>query len=90
MADDVAGGGTALAFAGATVPVLDAEELEYTREVIRPHRDAAAFEDFPTVFTCLFGDDAAKRVGYPPLGLSHRAGCALALAEAKGNGPQHK
>lgn len=42
-----------------------------------------AFEDFPTVFTCLFGDEAAKRVGYPPLGLSYRAGCALALADAR-------
>ena len=75
--------GRALAFAGADEPVLDGEDLAYTREVIRPHLQAAAFEDFPTVFACLFGDDAAKRVGYPPLGLSRRAGFALALAETK-------
>ena len=74
--------GNALAFAGATEPELNDEETEYTREVIRPHLTAPVFEDFPTVFICLYGDQAAKRVGYPPLGLSHRAGCALALAEA--------
>jgi hypothetical protein len=75
--------GRSRAFAGATTPALDAEELAYTREVIRSYLDAAAFEEFPTIFTCLYGDQAARRVGYSPLGLSPRAGCALALAEAR-------
>lgn len=75
--------GTARAFAGATTPALDEEELAYTREVIEPHLDCRAFEDFPTAFTCLYGDEAARRLGYPPLGLSSRAGCALGLAEAR-------
>ena len=72
--------GRALAFAGAPSPALDAEDLAYTREVIGPHRDS---EDFPTAFACLFGDAAARRVGYTPLGLSPRAGIALALSEAR-------
>ena len=72
--------GRALAFAGATGPTLDAEELAYTRAVIEPHRDT---DDFPTAFACLYGDAAARRVGYTPLGLSPRAGVALALAEAR-------
>jgi hypothetical protein len=71
--------GRALAFAGAAGPALDAEDLAYTREVIGPHRDS---DDFPTAFACLFGDAAARRVGYTPLGLSPRAGIALARAEA--------
>jgi hypothetical protein len=72
--------GRALAFAGVTGPTLDAEELAYTHEVIGPHRET---DDFPTAFACLFGDAAARRVGYTPLGLSPRAGVALALAEAR-------
>ena len=77
--------GRALAFAGATGPTLDAEELAYTRAVIEPHHDT---DDFPTAFACLFGDAAARRVGYTPQGLSPRAGIALALAEARaGNVP---
>jgi hypothetical protein len=72
--------GSARAFAGAKEPALDADDLAYTREIIRPHLDALAFEDFPTVFACLFGDEPACRVGYPPLGLSNRA---LALQESR-------
>ena len=75
--------GAALAFAGASEPVLSAEDLEYTREVIRPYLDASVFEESPTVFACMYGDEAARRVGYPALGFSRRAGCALALAEAR-------
>jgi hypothetical protein len=51
--------------------------------VIRAYRDT---RDFPTIFTCLFGDEAARSVGYPPLGLSPRAGLALACEEARQRG----
>ena len=59
--------GLALAFAGAIEPYLDADDLAYTREVIQPYLDS---EHFPTIFACLYGDEAAKSVGYEPLGLS--------------------
>ena len=68
--------GYAMARAGCTTPVLDADDLEYTRTVITPHLDA---HDRATVIACLFGDPAAAALGYPPQGLSNRAGLALAL-----------
>lgn len=70
--------GRAAAFAGAT-QLLDADELAYTRAVVTPHLDTTAF---PTAFACLYGDDAARSVGYAPLGLSAGAGYALALDDA--------
>lgn len=72
--------GYAMARAGCTQPALEAEELEYTREVIAPHWDATAY---PLVFACLFGDEAASTFGYAPMGLSLRAGFALALYDAR-------
>jgi hypothetical protein len=72
--------GLANVFAGAQAARLDPEDLDYTAEVILPYRDT---RDYPTIFACLFGDAAARSVGYPPLGLSHRAGLALAHAEAR-------
>jgi hypothetical protein len=72
--------GYAMARAGCTQPALEAEELEYTREIIAPHLDAT---DYPLVFACLFGDEAASTLGYAPMGLSPRAGFALALHEAR-------
>jgi hypothetical protein len=72
--------GLANTFAGAQPSPLDPEDLDYTAEVIRPYRDT---HDYPTIFACLFGDAAARSVGYPPLGLSQRAGLALAHAEAR-------
>jgi hypothetical protein len=65
--------------AGCQWPVLDQEEIEYTREAIRLHLDA---RDMPTAITCLFGDVAARSLGFPCLGLSNRAGLALALHDA--------
>ena len=73
--------GYAMARAGCTTPSLDAEDLAYTRAVIEPHLDAA---DRATVIPCLFGDAAATALGYPPQGLSDRAGLALALSERTG------
>jgi len=75
--------GLALAFAGATEPALDPDDLHYTREVIQPYLDS---QHFPTIFACLYGDEAAKSVGYEPLGLSTKAGYALALADVQQSG----
>lgn len=71
--------GFAAVFAAAPEPTLDPDDLSYTREVLAPYRDST---DHHTIFTCLFGDEAARSVGYPPLGLSARAGFALARVEA--------
>jgi hypothetical protein len=68
----------ALAFAGATTVALPADELAYAREVIAPHLDAA---DQPTVFACLFGDEAASEAGYPQFGLPRNAAVEVALTD---------
>lgn len=72
--------GWVMARAGCTSPSLDPEDLAYTREVIEPHRSAT---DHATHMACLFGDACARVLGYPPLGLSERAGLALALHDAR-------
>jgi hypothetical protein len=74
--------GSVMAMAGCTAPTLDADDLEYTRQVIGMHRGA---RDRATVMACLFGDAAARALGYPPQGLSERAGLALALHDARGD-----
>lgn len=73
--------GKALAFAGLASPALPHDELAYSREVIAPHLDAA---DQPTVFACLFGDEAAGKAGYPQMGLPKNAGVEVAVAEVIG------
>jgi hypothetical protein len=72
--------GYAMAMAGCLKPSLDDDELQYTREVIAPNLDS---KDYPIIITSLFGDVAAASLGYAPLGLSERAGFALALREAR-------
>ncbi len=72
--------GYAMARAGCTTPQLDDDDLAYTRSVIKPHLGAT---DRATVIACLFGDGAAAALGYPPQGLSDRAGLALALSNAR-------
>ena len=72
--------GYAMARAGCTTPQLDDDDLAYSRSVITPHLGAT---DRATVIACLFGDRAAAALGYPPHGLSDRAGLALALSEAR-------
>ncbi|HKC86949.1 MAG TPA: hypothetical protein VKG02_13280 [Blastocatellia bacterium] len=72
--------GYAMAMAGCSNPSLDEDDLEYTRAVIAPNLDT---KDYPIVITSLFGDVAAAALGYPPLGLSERAGFALALRDAR-------
>jgi hypothetical protein len=72
--------GYAMARAGCATPALEADDLAYTRTVMAPHLDA---QDRATVIACLFGDAAASALGYSPLGLTERAGLALALHDAR-------
>lgn len=67
-------------FKVALVIADDDDELEYAREVIAPNLDS---KDYPIIITSLFGDVAAASLGYAPLGLSERAGLALALRDAR-------
>jgi hypothetical protein len=70
--------GAAAAFAGIQ-PHLDADDLAYSREVLRPLLGESAY---PVCFAALYGDEAARALGYEPLGLSARAGLAVAVADA--------
>ncbi len=72
--------GEAMAAAGCDEPSLDPDDLAYTREVIEPYLAAS---DRATVVACLYGDEAARKLGYPPLGFSARAGLAVALEAAR-------
>jgi hypothetical protein len=78
--DMLAQEGHVMARAGCTAPVLDAEDIAYTREVLVPFLDA---EDMRTCIECLFGDAAGRTLGFTPRGLSHWAGLALALHDAR-------
>jgi hypothetical protein len=70
--------GQAMRFAGMQT-ALPADDLDYSRHVLDPHRAAT---ETPILMVALFGDEAAHELGYPPLGLSPRAGLEVALAEA--------
>jgi hypothetical protein len=72
--------GYAMAMAGATTPTLDDDDLAYTRTVLAPYLDQTGE---PTLIAALFGDPGAHELGYTPLGLSPRAGFALALHDTK-------
>ena len=72
--------GRAMALAGCGAPRLEADDLDYTREVVEPLREAT---DRATIMACLFGDGAATALGYRPQGLTERAGLALALHDAR-------
>ena len=72
--------GETMAAAGCDEPALDPDDLAYTREIIEPYLAAS---DRPTVVACLYGDEAARKLGYRPLGFSPRAGLALALDAAR-------
>ena len=74
--------GQVMAPAGCTGPVLDAEDIAYTREVLTPFLDA---DDKRTCIECLFGDAAGRTLGFTPRGLSPWAGLALALHDARSN-----
>ena len=65
--------GHVMAMAGCTGPVLDEDDLAYTREVLSPLLDA---DDKRTIIECLFGDTAGATLGFTPRGLSPWAGLA--------------
>lgn len=77
LADMMRQEGRVLAYAGYT-PELEVEELEYSREVIKPYLQST---DFPMCFAALYGDDASRHVGYKGLGLTASAGFQVALHE---------
>jgi hypothetical protein len=72
--------GAVMARAGCSRPVLDEDDLAYTREVLVPFLDA---DDMRTAIECLFGDAPARTLGFTPRGLSPWAGLALALHDAR-------
>ena len=72
--------GAVLAAAGSTEPMLDAEDLAYTPEAIAPFLQAGGKR---RGIECLFGDAAARSLGFEPRGLSPWAGLALALHDAR-------
>ena len=74
--------GQVMALAGCSGLTLDAEDLAYTREVLASFLDAG---DMRTCVECLFGDAAARALGFTPQGLSPWAGLALALHDARPN-----
>jgi hypothetical protein len=80
LRDMLAQEGQVMALAGCSGPTLDAEDIAYTREVLIPYLDA---DDMRTCFECLFGDAAARTLGFTPRGLSSWAGLALALHDAR-------
>ncbi len=67
--------GRVLAYAGC-VPKLDLEEVQYSRVVIASYLQST---EFPVCFAALYGDAAARQVGYDALGLAADAGFQLAL-----------
>jgi hypothetical protein len=72
--------GIVMTMAGCSGPVLDPDDIDYTREVLTPFLDA---RDKRTVIECMFGDLAGRTLGFTPRGLSHWAGLALALHDAQ-------
>ncbi len=72
--------GYAMAQAGAIAPMLDAEDMAYTQEILQPY---LAEQGEPILIAALFGDPAAHQLGYTPLGLSPYAGFALALYQGQ-------
>jgi hypothetical protein len=78
--------GHVMAAAGCAGPVLDAEDLDYTRNVLAPYLDA---EDMRSGIECLFGDAAGRTLGFTPHGLSPWAGLALALHDAHPEPARH-
>jgi hypothetical protein len=80
LRDVLAQEGSVMARAGCTAPVLDPDDLDYTRHVVAPFLESADSREW---MECLFGDELARTLGLTPRGLSVRAGLALALADAR-------
>ncbi len=85
LRDMLAQEGHVMAAAGCGGPILDADDIAYTREVLTPFRSAG---DKRTAIECLFGDAAGRTLGFTPRGLSLGAGLALALHDARLNSPE--
>lgn len=75
--------GVCMLAAGYDKITIDSDEIAYTRAVIDPYLDA---DLMATVVACLFGDDAARSLGFKPLGLSRNAGLELALHDSIAKG----
>ena len=82
LRDMLAQEGQVMAQAGCSGPTLDAEDIAYTREVLAAFLDT---DDLRTCIECLFGDAAARTLGFTPPGLSPWAGLALALHDTRPN-----
>jgi hypothetical protein len=67
--------GAVMNFSGESVH-LESEDLEFTQSILEPLLQS---RDYPINFAAMYGDEPAKSVGYAPLGVSSRAGFALAL-----------
>ena len=61
---------------GARNPVLEPQAFVRARDALRPHLD---LDDPGVLVAGVFGDIAARELGYEPLGVPDRAGLALAL-----------
>ncbi len=81
LRDRVLQEGLAARFGGTPEHRLDPAALSRTAEVMGTHLDS---DRLATCFACLYGDDAARRAGYDPLGLLPWAGFAFG-AEAVAN-----
>lgn len=68
--------GNAMRMAGARNPALEPQTLLASRQILLRLLDR---DDTPTLVAALFGDPAARELGYQPLGLRPRAGLAVAL-----------
>ena len=66
--------------AGCEGPTLDAEDIEYSREVVRLFRCAT---DMRTAVDCKYGDNAGATLEFTLRGLSDRAGLALVLHDSR-------
>lgn len=75
--------GDAMLRAGCVEPTLDDDDLEYTRHLLAPHLDDS---NARMIMESLYGDQAGQTLGFTACGLSHRAGLALALHDARAAG----
>jgi hypothetical protein len=80
LRDMLAQEGHVMTMADCTTPVLDADDIACTRELLTAFLDAT---DMRTAIECLFGDAAGRTLGFTPRGLSPWAGLALALHDAR-------
>jgi hypothetical protein len=82
LRDMLAQEGHVMTAAGCTAPVLDDDDIAYTREILVPFLHA---DDKRTAIECLFGDAPGRTLGFTPRSLSPWAGLALALHDARAN-----